>query len=176
MPPTTAEKAMYSEGLKTVDVTQKGGRINVLSPLIVFIKLFGIFGTFDCRKSFVRRVDNRNYFFFTNLPFSRGFVSQSYEIIFSYFLVLTIIPATPLMQIKRNHGFDRGSKWWTIQDSNLWLPPRQGDTLPAELIVHSSFSLAHCWAFVNNIEQKSSKKILRCVSQGCKRHLFAIKR
>ena len=55
---------------------------------------------------------NRNYFFFTNLPFSRGFVSQSYETFFSYFLVLTIIPATPLMQIKRNHGFDRGSKWW----------------------------------------------------------------
>lgn len=32
VPPTTAEKAIYSEGLKTIDGTQKGGRINVLSP------------------------------------------------------------------------------------------------------------------------------------------------
>ena len=62
---------------------------------------------------YVVAVANRNYFFFTNLPFSRGFVSQLYETFFSYFLVLTIIPATPLMQIKRNHGFDRGSKWWS---------------------------------------------------------------
>ncbi len=37
--------------------------------------------------------------------------------------------------------------WWTIQDSNLWLPPRQGDTLPTELIVrlnicyHSFYNL-----------------------------------
>ena len=37
MPPTTAEKAIYSEGLKTIDGTQKGGRINVLPPLIVVL-------------------------------------------------------------------------------------------------------------------------------------------
>ena len=37
MLPTSAEKAIYSEGLKTIDGTQKGGRINVLPPLIVVL-------------------------------------------------------------------------------------------------------------------------------------------
>ena len=67
---------------------------------------------FDAARMINYQIDNRNYCFLTNLPLHLGFVCQSSETFFSTFFVLTIIPATPLIQMKKNHGFDRGSLWW----------------------------------------------------------------